>query len=203
MADYLIIYCTPIFAEKQNNSRDAVMVDKIIADTYFVNKCSVLIQQFTSRMRQVTVCGNRGFTLVELIVVCAVLGTLVAMAMPAFNSYIESAKNTACASDIRTIEKAVTAWLLENNRSVPEANLSDMGITNLLDPWKRNYVYTVHTVPEDDPAALKDVTAVKDLNTDYDLYSMGKDGASDLDPGVTTVDDVVRSSDGNFVGVRP
>ena len=177
------------------------MVDKIKAEKYFVNKCSVLIQQLTSRKRRVTVCGNRGFTLVELIVVCAVLGALVAMAMPAYNAYIDSAKSTACASDIRTIEKAITAWLLENNKSTPEAHLSDMGITNLLDPWKRNYVYTVHTISEDDPAALKD-PALKDLNTDYDLYSMGKDGASDLDPGATTSDDVVRSNDGGFVGVR-
>ena len=189
------------FAEKQYNSRDAVMVDKIKAEKYFVNECSVLIQQLTSRMRQVTVCGNRGFTLVELIVVCAVLGVLAAMAMPAYNAYVNSTKNTACASDIRTIEKAITAWLLENNKSVPEANLSAMGITNLLDPWKRDYVYYLHTDPALDPVALKD-PALEYLNTDYDLYSLGADGASDETPGVTTADDVVRSNDGGFVGAR-
>jgi general secretion pathway protein G len=179
------------------------VLDKIMADKCFVNECSLLFKQLTSRIERVKGFGNDGFTLIELIVVCAILGVLASMAIPAYNSYMDSARNVSCASDIRTIEKAITAYLLENNKSVPEANLSDMGITNLLDPWKRNYVYTLHTVPEDDPAALKDVTAAKDLNSDYDLYSMGKDGESDLDPGSKTVDDIVRSYDGNFVGLRP
>jgi len=180
------------------------MVDKIKADKYFANKCSVLIQRLTAHVRPITVCGNRGFTLVELIVVCAVLGVLAAMAMPAYNGYVNSTKNAACSSDIRTIEKAITAWLLENNASTPKSSLGGeggMGITNLLDPWKREYVYHLHTDPVDDDLALKD-PAFKYLNTDYDLYSLGADGASEAEPATTTADDVVRSNDGGFVGAR-
>ncbi|MEI6702165.1 MAG: prepilin-type N-terminal cleavage/methylation domain-containing protein [Deltaproteobacteria bacterium] len=177
------------------------MVDTTKTDTYFVNKCSAFIQQLTSRMRQVTVCGNRGFTLVELIVVTAVLGVLAAMAMPAYKSYVESAKSVSCASDIRTIEKAITAYLLENNVTVPAATLAAMGIVSKSDPWNRPYEY--HLLSEGGYDPREDIAGVV-LNTDYDLYSLGENGAS-LGPNgndAENKDDIVRSNDGGFVGAR-
>lgn len=115
------------------------MADKIKGNTYFVTECSVLIQQLFFRRRQVTVLGCRGMTLVELIVVVAILGVLATMAVPTFNEYIKTAQNGACASDLRTIDKAVTAYYIDRN-VLPE-HLSDVGMDNQLDPWKRPYIY--------------------------------------------------------------
>jgi len=169
------------------------MVEKIEADKYFAAERSVL-RTLTTRKEQAAVYGCHGFTLVELIVVCAVLGVLAAMAIPSFSAYVKTAKVAACAADLRTIEKAVASYVIERN--VLPASLNDVGLGAQLDPWKRLYVYS-------DPAALIDASAVTPLNTDYDLYSKGEDGESSVAPDATTEDDIARSNDGSFVGVRP
>lgn len=78
-----------------------------------------------------------GFTMVELIVVTAILGVLALMAIPVFNDYKTQAQNKRSAGDIRTIEKAITAHILDRN-SLP-ASLADIGMATLMDPWGRPY----------------------------------------------------------------
>ena len=51
--------------------------------------------------------NKKGFTLVELMVVVAILGVLVAVAVPAYNGVTESANKKVCATNIRTIESAI------------------------------------------------------------------------------------------------
>ena len=43
---------------------------------------------------------KRGFSLVELMVVVAIMGTLAAIAIPAYNEYRKSAKKTAYRTDL-------------------------------------------------------------------------------------------------------
>jgi general secretion pathway protein G len=114
------------------------------------------------------------------------------------NRYIKSTRSSACASDLRTIEKAITAYVIDRN-ALP-ASLNDVGMAGRLDPWKRPYVYQVVVAGSE----LVDF-AQNPLNTDYDLYSMGQDGASTPSPGndPSNADDIARANDGSYVGVRP
>ena len=173
------------------------MVEIQTSSTYFVNCGPKPIQLVATPVRQTSERVNLGFTLVELIVITSILGVLALMAMPAYQAYINSARNVSGASDIRTIEKSITSYLLDNNMTVPVATLSDMGIVSMVDPWKRPYVYHVSAVLEDSIVGLP-------LNTDYDLYSLGQDGASAAAKGdPANADDIARSNDGGYVGVRP
>ncbi len=52
--------------------------------------------------------SQSGFTLVELLIVIAVIGTLVAMLMPAINSARERGRQTVCASRMQQIGIALT-----------------------------------------------------------------------------------------------
>lgn len=137
--------------------------------------------------------SRSGFTMVELLVVSAILGVLALMALPVFNDYITKTKNKRCAGDIRTLEKAVTAYILERN-ALP-VSLAEVGMADRTDPWGRPYQYNKN-------ATLEDGFTFK-LNEDYDLYSMGSDGASDTDGSLPQcADDIVRANTGGYAGER-
>jgi general secretion pathway protein G len=174
------------------------MIDITKADECSAPEYSVLCRLLTARSQQVAVTGCRGFTLVELIVVMAVLGVLAMMAMPSLKEYIKVTKINACASDLRIIDKAVTAYYIERN--VFPVQLSDVGYGSHMDPWKRQYEYKNLSITGN---PLMD-SAGEVLNHDYDLYCTGEDGASIPafgDPA--NEDDVVRANDGFYIGRRP
>lgn len=57
------------------------------------------------------ILNKKGFTLIELIIVIAILGTLALVLVPQFMGYVDSADVQAKRSNIDTIEKAATASL--------------------------------------------------------------------------------------------
>jgi prepilin-type N-terminal cleavage/methylation domain-containing protein len=54
-----------------------------------------------------------GFTLIELMIVIAIIGILAAIAVPNFNRARAQAKKKACVSNMKTIEGAVELYLME------------------------------------------------------------------------------------------
>ncbi len=53
---------------------------------------------------------NRGFTLIELIIVLAVLGILAAIVVPNVSGYIEQGKQRSLVADQRILQTSVDAW---------------------------------------------------------------------------------------------
>ena len=131
----------------------------------------------------ISVCGRQvvkqaGFTLIEIMIVVVILGVLAALVVPNMIGKAGEARQTAAASDIRSIANALDMYRLDNfnypstdqnlaalvekpNGFPAAANWGEGGYLRKLpkDPWGNNYIYISpgKTGP-------------------YDLLSMGGDG---------------------------
>ncbi|MCH8511973.1 MAG: DUF1559 domain-containing protein [Kiritimatiellae bacterium] len=65
--------------------------------------------------------NRRGFTLIEMLVVIAIIALLAAIIVPSIHRALESAKSTQCASNLRQVGIAMTGYALENNGFLPPA----------------------------------------------------------------------------------
>lgn len=82
--------------------------------------------------------NQKGFTLVELMVVVVILGVLVAIAVPVYNSTTTRAATATCQANQRMIEGAVTQYLMEN----PTETMADVDDINDLAPFFQGGVPT-------------------------------------------------------------
>ena len=200
--------------------------------------------------------GSRGFTIAELLIVVAILGTVVGIGVAYYRDALEKARIARTMADIRVLEKDLALYKLDAQK-FPES-LAELGRGNRLDAWGRSYEYVRFCEPGEtsgggnrggggggrdnrdrddrdrdrggggDPDEDRDRGRdgdgrrgdddsddcesrigkmrrdrfLKPLNSDYDLYSVGKDGESkrNLDARKSW-DDVIRAVNGLYVGL--
>ena len=125
--------------------------------------------------------SQRGFTLIEIMVVVVIIGVLGAIVVPQFMSRPDQAKVTAAKIDIQAIATALEMYRLDNFNypstqqgleamtkrpsGLPAArNWNPQGyLKNLpVDPWGTSYQFL-------NPG-------VQSIDGSYDLYSLGSDG---------------------------
>lgn len=146
----------------------------------------------------------RGFSLIELLFAISIIGTLVIIALPAFESSRERANIARAIGDIKAIEADILAYEAEYEVTPPD--LISVGRDQLRDPWGNPYRYlsffhATNNPNQKPPNARKDRFLVP-INSAFDLYSMGRDGQSV--PPLTASqsrDDVVRANDGGYIGL--
>ena len=64
--------------------------------------------------------GKKGFTLIELMIVVAIIGILAAIAIPQFSAYRQKAYNSAANSDVKNMKTGMEAYLADNpNQQYP------------------------------------------------------------------------------------
>lgn len=143
---------------------------------------------------------TRGFTLVELGIALAILGVLAALSLNQYLAYIERVRVARAVIEMKDITSQLDPIAFEGGR-LPNS-LAAIGLAGKRDPWGRPYAYLkIRGNPLAPFRSRKDQWLVP-LNTDYDLYSRGKDGRSvSRISDAVSLDDVVRANDGAFLGL--
>jgi general secretion pathway protein G len=102
------------------------------------------------RERHAAVRG--GFTLMEMLVVVAILVVLAGAAVPIYMKYLDDAKIDRAKMDVQTLTQTCQTYYVKHGdypasldaltQPPPEGGLPYLEATSLVDPWNRPYQYT-------------------------------------------------------------
>jgi general secretion pathway protein G len=122
--------------------------------------------------------GQRGFTLIEIMVVVIIIGLLAAVIVPSVISKVDEARVTKAKADIQSLETALTMFRLDNSKYPT----TDQGLQALMvqptDPSIRHWRpggYLQH-VSKDPWGADYQYVYPGTHGREYDLFTLGADG---------------------------
>ncbi|NWA64580.1 type II secretion system major pseudopilin GspG [Pseudomonas reactans] len=127
--------------------------------------------------------GQRGFTLIEIMVVVVIIGVLGAIVVPQFMSRPDQAKVTAARTDIQAIATSLEMYRLDNAvypstlQGLEALSKRPVGTPTVRNWNAQGYLKSLPVDPWGTPYQYLN-PGVRSANGGYDLYSLGADGAA-------------------------
>ena len=147
-----------------------------------------------------------GLTLIEMLIAIMIIGVLLSIAPPFVRDALEKARVAHAIGDIRAIQTEINTFEADG-MGLP-LSLEDIGRDGMEDPWGADYIYlnfgrdACLSRRGGVPAGARMDRFLVPVNCTYDLYSMGKDGATARAfTAARAKDDVVRANDGGYIGL--
>jgi prepilin-type N-terminal cleavage/methylation domain-containing protein len=111
--------------------------------------------------------SQSGFTLVELLVVIGIIAILIALLLPALNRARESAKRTACASNMRQVVLALQQYMQDHKGAQPAICPRHPAYAY---GWLHEYLWFVRLTPYLGIRDVTDVPMAPDSTGQYSRY---------------------------------
>lgn len=144
----------------------------------------------------------KGFTLIEVLLIVAILATLLVVAMPGFQRMFDKAKISQASSDIAVMGNNITDHFMDYGQ-YPET-LEELDHPKRYDPYGFAYEYLVifGKNKSDISGKWRKDRFLVPLNYDFDLYSVGKDGKTSAPlTAKASYDDIIRANNGRFIDI--
>ena len=137
-------------------------------------------------------------TLTELMLAVAIGAVIAAIAVPMFSQQINRMNIRVAIAEISGISAEIEQFQMNNERM--PVDIDELNTANGVDPWSNDYVY--NNLAGANPGSSRKDRNLVPLNTDFDLYSRGKDGDSKLPlTAKASRDDILRANNGAFIGL--
>ena len=108
--------------------------------------------------------NRKGFTLIELVVVIAILGILAAVAVPRLSSQSQKAERSAVEANLRTIDGAISMWQA-NNSGVPDKSKLTNTESGTLQSWPKGPAGAEYSITAEGRAAVGGNVGGKNFET--------------------------------------
>ena len=134
--------------------------------------------QKVNRQRARNPAHQRGFTLIEIMVVVIIIGLLAAVIVPSVINKVDEARVSKAKADIQSLETALTMFRLDNSKYPT----TDQGLQALIvqptDPSIRHWRVGgyLQRVSKDPWGAEYQYVYPGTHGKEYDLYTLGSDG---------------------------
>jgi type II secretion system protein G len=94
---------------------------------------------------------RKGFTLVEIMIVVAIIGLVAAIAVPNFFRSRDTAEKNTCIANLKQIQTAVQIWALDTGSSASETPTLEDLVPNYIRSWPtcKGVAYVVPEVSAD------------------------------------------------------
>ncbi len=120
--------------------------------------------------------AERGFTLIEIMVVMVIIGILAALVIPRVMNRPDEARRIAARQDVATIVQALKLYRLDNGRyPTTEQGLSALVTQPVAEPVPTNWKPNLDTLPKD-PWGKPYQYANPGQHGEIDVWSWGADG---------------------------
>ncbi len=143
----------------------------------------------------------QGMGLIDLMLAVIIASLLMAVAVPAYDQFIDRARVARAIGDIGSISIAIERFGIKNNSRLPNS-LNELLMDVPFDPWGAPYQYLNIVAAGPGKGAFRKDGKLNPLNSDFDLFSVGADGES-MAPlsAAASRDDIVRANNGAFIGL--
>jgi general secretion pathway protein G len=127
-------------------------------------------------MKSLRHAAQRGFTLIELMVVLVIIGVLASLIVPSVLDRVDEAKVTAARTDVNSLMEALKRYRLDNQRyPTSEQGLQALAAKPTTGPIPPNWKPTLDKLPND-PWGRPYQFANPGVKGPIDVFSYGADG---------------------------